>query len=109
MRHTISLFIVLAAFWWLNSGYDSALMLSLAGGSIAFVLYIAHRMDVVDHECQPLHLSAKIFGYYDQCEPENRYWEGHLRQLYYANPGHRLGVPGGRKDIGARLITTKHP
>ena len=39
-------------------------MLSLGAISIAFVLYIAHRMDVVDHEAQPLHLTLKIPAYF---------------------------------------------
>ena len=64
MRHTIILSLSLAAFWLANSGYNTALMLSLGAVSIAFVLYIAHRMDVVDHEAQPAHLTLKIPGYY---------------------------------------------
>ena len=64
MRHKISLSLTLAAFWLLNSGHYTPLMLSLAVISIAVVLYIAHRMDVVDHESQPLHLMLKIPGYY---------------------------------------------
>ena len=39
-------------------------MLSLGVISIAFVVYIAHRMDVVDHESQPVHLTLKIPAYY---------------------------------------------
>lgn len=54
IRHTLSLFLGLTAFWLLNSGYYNTLMLSLGGASIAFVIYIAHRMDVVDHESLPL-------------------------------------------------------
>lgn len=64
MRHTITLFLSLAIFWLLNSGHYTALMLSLGAISIAFILYIAHRMDVVDHESQPLHLTLKLPGYY---------------------------------------------
>ena len=64
MRHTINLFLTLTAFWLLNSGHYSALMLSLGLGSIALVLFIAHRMDVVDHESQPLHLSLKLPSYF---------------------------------------------
>lgn len=64
MRHTIFLALSLAIFWLLNSGHYAALMLSLGAVSIALVLYIAHRMDVVDHESQPLHLTLKIPGYY---------------------------------------------
>ena len=64
MRHTISLSLALAAFWLLNSGHYTPLMLSLGAVSIIVVLYIAHRMDVVDHESQPVHLTLKIPGYY---------------------------------------------
>lgn len=65
LPHTISLFLTLAAFWLLNSGHYTLLILSLGLISIALVLYIAHRMDVVDHESQPLHLiTLRIPRYY---------------------------------------------
>jgi multicomponent Na+:H+ antiporter subunit E len=63
MRHTIYLLLSLVFFWVLNSSHNSPLMLSLGAASIAFVIYIAHRMDVVDHESQPVHLSMKLPGY----------------------------------------------
>jgi multicomponent Na+:H+ antiporter subunit E len=59
MRHTISLSIVLVVFWLLNSGHYTYLILSLGAASIAIVVFIAHRMDVVDHESQPIHLSLQ--------------------------------------------------
>ena len=64
MRHTISLFLTLATFWLLNSGHYTLLILSLGLISIALALYIAHRMDVVDHESQPVHLTLKLPGYH---------------------------------------------
>lgn len=64
MRHTIMLTLSLTAFWLANSGHNTALMLSLGLMSIALIVYIAHRMDVVDHEAQPLHLTLKLPGYY---------------------------------------------
>jgi len=64
MRHTIFLSLSLAIFWLLNSGHNTALMLSLGVASIALVLYIGHRMDVIDHEAQPLHITPQIPGYY---------------------------------------------
>ena len=64
MRHTIFLSLSLAVFWLLNSGHYTTLMLSLGAISIALVLYIAHRMDVVDHESQPLRLTFKLPGFY---------------------------------------------
>lgn len=64
MRHTILLSLTLIVFWLANSAHYTFLMLSLAIVSIAFVVYIAHRMDVVDHEAQPLHLTMKLPGYF---------------------------------------------
>ena len=64
MRHTILLSLSLAVFWLFNSGHYTGLMLSFAVISITLVLFIAHRMDVVDHESQPLHLTLKLPGYY---------------------------------------------
>lgn len=62
--HTISLFLTLAAFWLLNSGHNTLLILLLGLASIFLVLVIVHKMDVVDHESQPLYLTRNIFSYY---------------------------------------------
>lgn len=64
MRHTLMLSLTLAAFWLASSGHTSVLMLSFGALSIALVLFIAHQMDVVDHESQPIHLTLKMPGYY---------------------------------------------
>ena len=56
--------LTLVAFWLANSGHYTALMLSLGAIAITLVIYLAHRMDVVDHEAQPLHLTLKLPGYY---------------------------------------------
>jgi len=64
MRHTICLSLTLAAFWLLNSDHNTPLILSLGAASIAFVLCIVHRMDLVDHELQPVHFTSKFPGYY---------------------------------------------
>ena len=64
MRHTIMLSLTLAAFWLAISGHYTPLMLWLGLLSIVSVVYVAHRMDVVDHESQPLHLTYKIPVYY---------------------------------------------
>ncbi len=63
MKHTLSLFITLSVFWLLNSGHYSLLILSLGFASIVLILFIAYKMDVIDQESQPLHLSPDIFGY----------------------------------------------
>ena len=64
MRHSISLTLFLALFWLLNSGHNTSLMISLGVVSSLFVLYLVHRMDVVDHESQPIHMTLKFPAYY---------------------------------------------
>jgi len=64
MKHTISLFLNLVAFWLFNSGHNTALLLFLGLASITLVLIVAHKMDVVDKESQPTYLTRNIFGYY---------------------------------------------
>lgn len=63
-QHTISLFLNLAAFWLLNSGNYSAIILFLGAASILFVVFLSNQMDVVDQESQPVYLTRNIFGYY---------------------------------------------
>ena len=64
MQHTVSLSFILVVFWILNSGHYNVLLLSLGAISIAVVIFIAHRMDVVDHESQPVHLTIRMPGYW---------------------------------------------
>ena len=64
IAHTVSLFVTLAVFWLLVSGHYTLLILSLGLTSIALVVFVAHRMDVVDHEAQPLLMPLKIPGYH---------------------------------------------
>lgn len=64
MRYIISLFLVLSAFWLLNSGHYNALMLFFGVLSVTFVTYISWRMDVVDRESQPVRLMLFLPGYW---------------------------------------------
>ena len=63
MLHALSLGLVLAILWWLLSGYFLPLLLSLGLLSVIVTVIVSRRMDVIDHEGQPLHLSWKI-GFY---------------------------------------------
>ena len=56
--HTISLGTVMAVLWMLLSGYFDPLMLGFGVISVIITLWIAHRMDVVDHEGHPIHLAV---------------------------------------------------
>lgn len=64
MRHTISTIVVLALIWLANSGHYTGLILGLGVVSIGFVVWIAHKMDVVDAESTPFHLSSRLPGFY---------------------------------------------
>jgi multicomponent Na+:H+ antiporter subunit E len=64
MRHTVSILLVMALIWMLNSGLYTPLLLSLGALSVLLVVWIAHLMDVVDHESQPVHLTMRLPFYY---------------------------------------------
>jgi multicomponent Na+:H+ antiporter subunit E len=62
--HTISLALVLAVTWLLLSGiYDNPLILGLGVVSVAVVVLVSRRMDLVDREGTPIHLSARALIY----------------------------------------------
>jgi multicomponent Na+:H+ antiporter subunit E len=62
--HALSLGLALYGLWLLLSGYFVALLLSLGAGSVIAVVWIAHRMDVIDHEGHPIHLTGRAFLYW---------------------------------------------
>ena len=64
MIHTLALTAGLVLLWLLLSGYFLALILALGIASIVLVVWIAHRMDVVDHESHPIHMAAKGLIYF---------------------------------------------
>lgn len=64
MRHTLNLSLILAAFWLLNSGHYTPLMLSFGAISVAFVVYIAHKMVIVDRGFHPFRLTVKLAIYH---------------------------------------------
>lgn len=64
MLHALSLGLALFGTWLLLSGYFEALLIGLGVVSCLLVVWIAHRMDVVDHEGQPVHLGWRAFTYW---------------------------------------------
>lgn len=63
MRYTATMVITLALFWLALSGHYSGLLLGFGVTSVLLVSWIAHRMEMVDHESQPLHLLLHIPRY----------------------------------------------
>ena len=64
MARALSLSIVLYVLWFLLSGHFDPLLLSLGAVSCVFVAWIAYRMDVVDHEGHPIHLTWRAAIYW---------------------------------------------
>ncbi len=59
------IFVLLLFFFWIFlSGHLEPLLLGLGVASIALTVFLSHRMNVVDHESYPLHLSSKIPGFF---------------------------------------------
>lgn len=65
MLRALSLGLVLAGLWLLLSGYyGEPVLLAMGVVSVVLVVLISHRMDVVDHESHPIHLSGRGFLYW---------------------------------------------
>ncbi len=64
MLHAISLGLVLFGLWLLLSGFFTILLLGLGVGSVVAIVWMAHRMDVIDHEGHPIHLTMRAFLYW---------------------------------------------
>ena len=62
--HAISLAVVLFIVWLLLSGHYQPLLLVLGVASCIVIVIIAARMDVIDREALPLHLTVRIVGYW---------------------------------------------
>ena len=54
----------LSALWFLLSGYFTPLILILGALSITVVIWLAYRMDVIDHASHPTHMAPKRTLYY---------------------------------------------
>ncbi len=56
--------VLLSLFWMLLSGYLQPLLLGLGAASVALTVYLSHRMNIIDHESYPLHLTSKFPGFF---------------------------------------------
>ena len=94
VKHIISLGVVLFALWLGLSGHLTPLMLSLGLVSTLLTVYIAHRMDVVDHETYPAHTTLLLV----------RFWIYLAREIVLANVDviKRIFKPG--KNISPQLF-----
>ena len=105
MKHTLSISALLATIWLANSGHYTGLLLSFGAVSVALVVWICHRMDVVDHESQPIHLTRHLPRYYawlavqivaSNIDVVKRVWSGNSA----ISPGMRRFTVNQKTDIG---------
>jgi multicomponent Na+:H+ antiporter subunit E len=61
---SFSFVMLLFMFWILLSGHLEPLLLGLGAASVALTVFLSHRMNVIDHESYPLHLSARFPGFF---------------------------------------------
>lgn len=64
MIRAISLAATLFAFWLLLSGMFVPFLLAMGALSVAAVVFLARRMDLIDHEGHPVHLGAGALWYW---------------------------------------------
>lgn len=97
LGHAVGLAAGLAAVWLLLSGHLEPSMLFFAVLSIALVVAVAMRMDVLDHEGVPLHLTRAAPLYW--------LWLG--KEIVKANVDVARRVVHPRLPISPRLFETK--
>ncbi len=61
---SLSFAILLFLFWIFLSGHFEPLLVGLGVASVALTVFLSHRMNVIDHESYPLHLSSRIPGFF---------------------------------------------
>src|SRR5690606_33945622 len=61
--HRLLLLLIVAGTWLLLSGHFDPLLLSFGILSIALTLFLSHRMNVLDSEGHPLHITHRIIAY----------------------------------------------
>jgi len=94
VKHSISLGLLLLTLWLLLSGKINIIMLGLGLASTLMVVYIANRMDGIDLEKYPAHMSILLL----------RFWLFLTREIVIANIDvvKRIFKPG--KNISPQLF-----
>ena len=94
VKHILSLGALLFALWLGLSGQLDASMLSLGIVSTLLIVYLAHRMDVIDQEIYPAHMTVLLL----------RFWVFLVREVIIANIDviKRIFRPG--KNISPQLF-----
>ena len=97
MKRSLSLAAFLAAFWWLLSGQTAPLLLAFGAASVLLTVWLARRMEIVDHESHPVHLSAGLA----------RYWLHLLREIAVSNVEVIRAILSPRLAIEPHFLTVR--
>ena len=94
LKHTINLTVLLIALWLGLSGQLNVSMLLLGLASTFLIVYLAHRMDVVDEDIYPAHMTMLLI----------RFWVFLAKEVILANIDviKRIFKPG--KNISPQLF-----
>ena len=94
VAHSAALLVAMLATWLLLSGYFEAFLLTLGAMSCVLVVAIARRMDVIDRESFPIHLTYKLLTY----------WPWLLKEIWLAAVDVTKRVLSPRMPISPTLI-----
>ncbi len=97
MAHLAGLAISLCLTWLLLSGHYTPLLLALGAASVALCVWIAHRMDVIDREGQPIQLTWRT----------PLYWLWLLKEILRSNIDIARLILDPRLPISPRVIKVK--
>jgi len=97
VTQAIALALALAGFWVLLSGYWLVLIVSLGIASIILCVYIAHRMDVIDHEGHPVHLTFRGLVYFP--------WL--VKEIVMSNIAVAKAILGGPSAVRPQVLRVK--
>lgn len=95
MAHIIGMAVFLAGLWLLLSGYLLAWLLALGAASVALAIYIVHRMEVIDHEAFPIHMSLGGLGY----------WPWLVKEIVLSNISVAKAIIAGPGAIQPEVLT----
>jgi multicomponent Na+:H+ antiporter subunit E len=99
MKRTLGLTIILFLLWLGLSGHMTPLLISLGLASVFLTIYLAHRMQVIDHESHPTHMTKSLLAF----------WLYLIREITIANIDvvKRILNPG--KSISPQLVKLPLP
>lgn len=97
MKRSLSFAALLAALWWLLSGQTAPLLLAFGAASVLGTVWLARRMQIVDDESHPVHLSAGLV----------RYWVYLIREIVASNVDVVRAILAPRLALEPHFLTVR--